>query len=174
MINEQSTKTELLAAIALPVHAIIGFATPLTNEQLNQVPYPNSWTAAQLMDHVTKSMSGMAQVTGQKGKPAGREPGEKIAELKKTFLDMTTKMQSPEEIVPGEGPFKKEESIAALNKALLDLTDNSEGIEVNELLEGLPFGPVTKLELLHFTLYHTARHSYQMKRICDKLSMTEK
>jgi hypothetical protein len=169
MINEQSTKTELLTATALPVETIIGFAKPLTDENFNRVPYQNSWTAAQLMDHVTKSISGMAQTIGQQGKPADRKPGEKIAELKKTFLDLTTKMESPDIILPGDGPFKKEDSIAVLRKALEDLNKNSEDINVNELMEDLPFGPVTKLELLHFTLYHTARHSYQMKRICGKL-----
>ena len=67
------------------------------------------------MDHVTKSISDMAEAIQQKGKPAQREIGEKIEELKKTFLDLTLKMQSPDFIIPGNGPFEKLETIEALN-----------------------------------------------------------
>jgi len=57
----------------------------------------------------------MAEAIQQKGKPAQREIGEKIEELKKTFLDLTLKMQSPDFIIPGNGPFEKLETIEALN-----------------------------------------------------------
>jgi hypothetical protein len=170
MVNEHSNKTELLAAVALPVSAISNLTTMLDETKFNTVPYEGSWTAGQLMDHVTKSIGGMAQAIQQHGKPTERNAGERIADLEKTFLDMDLKMQSPEFIMPGPGPFKKADAISALEHSLNSLNENAAGVDLNELLEGLPLGPITKLELLHFIVYHTTRHSYQMKKIYDALN----
>ena len=111
----------------------------------------------------------MAGVMLKEYKPAERDPGEKIAGLKKTFLDLSTKFKSPDFIVPKDGPYEKQAVMQELKSAFEHLRNNSVKANLNELVEGLPFGPVTKLELLHFVLYHTQRHLQQMKKIVEAL-----
>ena len=169
MITETSTKTELLTAIDEAVSQLNALISPLDENQVNSIPYEDSWTAGQLFRHVSKSIGGMAKAMQMEAKPAERDPGEKIAGLKKTFLDFSTKMKSPDFIVPEEGPYKKQAAMQELNKFLELLKENSGAANLNELVEGLPLGPITKLELLHFCLYHTQRHLQQMEKIADIL-----
>jgi hypothetical protein len=98
-------------------------------------------------------------------KPAGRDPKQLIIELKLTFLDITHSMVSPDFIVPDKKNFEKHTIIKELNQALSQLKESGETGDINGLVEGLPMGPVTKLEMLHFVLYHIQRHLIQMKKI---------
>ena len=103
-------------------------------------------------------------------KPAERYPGEKIAGLKKAFLNFSTKMKAPEFVVPEAGPYEKQAAMDELNNSLKVLKEDSGKANLNELVEGLPLGPTTKLELLHFCLYHTQRHLHQMEKIAEALN----
>ncbi len=170
MITETANKKELLTAIEEPVSHLLELMAPLSEAQVNKIPYKHSWTAAQLVRHVTKSIGGLGQAIGMPGKPADRDPGEKIAGLKKVFLDFSTKLQSPGFIVPEAGPYQKATLQKDLQEAVTALKDNAASTDPTELVEGLPLGPTTKLELLHFTVYHTTRHLNQLHRIVDALS----
>jgi hypothetical protein len=103
------------------------------------------------------------------GKPAERSADEKIPMFRKTFLDFSSKMKAPEFIVPEEKTYDKQTSIEALKNAFKQLKETADKADVNEMVEGLPMGTVTKLELLHFVLYHTQRHLHQLKKICEAL-----
>ena len=169
MTTATSGKEDILAAIEEAINKLVALATPLNEEQLNTVPYAGSWTAGQLLSHVTKSIHGMGGIIMKPTEPAQRDPGEKIAGLRDTFLDFSTKMQSPDFILPDPGPYEKEPTIQALTGAFDKMKAGSIPANLNELLTGLPFGEVTKLELLHFVLYHTQRHGEQMRRIVADL-----
>ena len=60
MIAENSTPEELIQEIDDVFQQFINMISMLDNNQINQVPFENSWTAAQLFNHVTKSTSGIA------------------------------------------------------------------------------------------------------------------
>jgi DinB superfamily len=169
MITETSGKTELLTAIDEPVSELQGLMSSLDENKINTIPYKDSWTAGQLFRHVTKSTNAMAKAMGMESKPAERDPGEKIPMLKKTFLDFSTKMKSPDFIVPEDGPYEKQAAIEGLNKSFGQLRESTNNANLNDMTEGLPLGAITKLEVLHFVLYHTQRHLHQMKKICDAL-----
>jgi len=77
-------------------------------------------------------------------------------------------MQSPEFIVPEKMRYSKQSLIKEFEAALSPLT-RIKNVNGNELITGLPLGPTTKLELLHFILYHIQRHLIQMKRITEAL-----
>ena len=171
MITETTDKSALCTAIGEAAAELIALSSALNEHTINAVPYENSWTAAQLLCHVTKSVNGMAQAMYMDGKPAERNPAEKIPQLKKTFLDFSIKMQSPEFIVPEDGPYKKQAVIHGLNGSVQQFKEATNKSDLNDLVEGLPLGPVTKLEILHFVLYHTQRHLQQMNRICDALKV---
>ncbi len=169
MITETSNKIVLLTAIDEAIAQLIGLMLPLDETQVNAVPYEDSWTPGQLFSHVTKSINGMAGAMLKESAPSERDPGEKILGLKNAFLDFSTKMKSPDFIIPDDGPYQKQACIDALKKSFELLKGNTCNANLNDLLQGLPIGEVTKLELLHFLLYHTQRHLNQMKKIADAL-----
>jgi hypothetical protein len=79
------------------------------------------------------------------------------------------KLTQPEFLVPEEQVYKKQSAIDELHNAFNVFRENVSGANVNELVEGLPLGPITKWEIIHFVLYHTQRHLHQMKNICEAL-----
>lgn len=173
MITETSAKDELFGAIDKAVSEMAGLIAALDEDQINFVPYKDSWTAGQLLRHVTKSTNGMGKAMGTKSKHAERDPGEKIPQLKKAFLDFSTKMKSPDFIIPEEGQYEKKTSINDINKSFEQFKDNTNKANLHDIVEGLPLGEITKLEILHFVLYHTQRHLHQLKKIYDVLKMKE-
>jgi phage-related protein len=173
MITDTLNKNELLTSIGEPVAQLIGLMSSLEESKINTVPYKDSWTAGQLLRHVTKSINGMAKAMHAKSKPAERDPGEKIPQLKKAFLDFANKMKSPDFIVPEEGPYEKQATIEELNRSFEHLKEGTTNADLTDMADNLPLGAITKLEILHFVLYHTQRHVHQMKKICDALKNKE-
>jgi phage-related protein len=169
MSSETVDKNELIAAIGSIVSELTDLMSSVENNKVNIIPYEGSWTAPQLLRHVTKSISGTAEAMPMDAKPTNRDPGERIEELKTVFLDFSQKMNSPEFIVPEEIIYDKQTSIDDLNKSFNQFKENTNNVNLSELVEGLPLGPISKLELIHFTLFHTQRHLYQMKEICNAL-----
>ena len=169
MTKEVLTKDELFTTIDDTVKQYVHLTSSLDENDINKIPYANSWTAGQLLRHVTKSTNGMAGAMLAPSKPAGRSSSEKVHHLRKTFLDFSQKMQSPEFIVPEDETYHPQTAIDAMLQSFEKLKENTNKANLDELLEGLPFGPTTKLELLHFVLYHTERHLHQMRRISAAL-----
>jgi hypothetical protein len=99
-------KDEILNRFDKTTDELIGLLTPLTQEQLNTVPFKNSWTAGQVGDHLIKSYDAAGVLNGNT-KAADRDPDEKAAEVSKLFLDFTIKMKSPKEILPTNDTINK-------------------------------------------------------------------
>lgn len=168
-ITEESNQHDILTAIDVIAMQMTGLILPLNDEQLNAVPYPKSWTAGQLLQHITKSVAAISTALHKDAKPADRDPKQRIIELKQTFLDITHTMTSPDFIVPDNKNFEKQSIIKELNRNLSQLKESVEKGDIYGLVEGLPMGSVTKLEMLHFVLYHIQRHLIQMKKITSAL-----
>lgn len=171
MATEIVDKNEIVTATNNVVSQLIELISSLDENDINTVPYEGSWTAAQLLRHVSKSIKGMAKALLIDAKPADRDPGQRIEELKKIFLDSSNKFQSPEFIVPEEEVYKKQYAIAELNNAFKEFEENTKNINLSELIESPVLGPITKWEIIHFVLYHTQRHLRQMQKICDVLKV---
>jgi len=167
MITEISGKEELLSAIDETVSQLLGLMSSLDEEKVNTPPYKDSWTAGQVFRHVAKSTNGLAKAMRRESNPAERYPGERIPELKKIFLDFSVKLKSPDFIIPEEGPYQKKFISEELIGSFGRLKENTNNANLTDIVNGLPFGQVTKLEMLHFVLYHTERHLHQMTKICE-------
>jgi hypothetical protein len=111
----------------------------------------------------------MTRAMHMDAKPAERDPGERIEQLKKIFLDFSKKLTQPDFIVPEDQIYEKQSSIEELNKSFTQFKENVNSANLNDLVEGLPLGSITKFEIIHFVLFHTQRHLHQMKKICDAL-----
>jgi len=168
-----TTKTldtnETLSATADVISELTDLMLSVEEAKVNTIPYDGSWTAPQLLRHVTKSINGMTKAMHMDAKPAERNPGERIEELKKIFLNFSKKLTQPDFIVPEELIYEKQSSIEELNKSFNRFKESAVNANLDDLVVGLPLGPITKLEIIHFVLYHTQRHLHQMKKICEAL-----
>ena len=124
MTTENSDINKILSATGEAVSQITDLMSSVDEKRINTIPYEDSWTAPQLLRHVTKSINGMAKALQMNAKPAERDPGERIEELKKVFLDFSKKMKSPEFIVPEDGTYEKQPTIDGLNKSFNQFKDN--------------------------------------------------
>lgn len=137
-----------------------------TNESIvNAVPFEGSWTAAQLVTHVTKSNRAIVQGMQMEGKATERNPREGVQKLKEMFLNFDTKFKSPEFIVPENKVYDKEMVVASLNKSIEQLKTERIKVDLIEMIHLPVLGEITKLELMYFVLYHTQRHIHQLKEI---------
>lgn len=125
----------------------------------------NSWTAAQVISHVTKSNNAIRQALNMEGNTAERNRDKRVPELKKMFLDFTVKFNSPEFIMPGLYHYEKDALISDLKKSIEQLEELRSKVNLSEIISLPAFGEITKFELLHFVLYHTQRHIHQFKNI---------
>lgn len=162
-------KTELLDEVDIAVSEMTEIMTLLDEKEVNEVPYKDSWTAGQTVRHVVKSTEGLAKAMAQDGNKATRDPFKNVEKLKNTFLDFSTKMRSPDFIVPEDVPYDKLDIIKQLGHAFQELKKSVDEEDLMVIVKGLPFGDVTKWELLHFVLFHTQRHLHQLKKIHEAL-----
>jgi hypothetical protein len=169
MTTETLNTNEILLATADAISELADLMSAVDNDKVNIIPYDGSWIAPQLLRHVTKSIDGMTKAMRMDAKPAERNPAERIGELKKIFLNFSNKLTQPDFIIPEEQIYEKQSSIEELNESFNQFKKSVSSANLDDLIQGLPFGPVTKLEIVHFVLYHTQRHLHQMKKICDAL-----
>lgn len=146
----------------------------VSEEQVNTVPFKDSWTPAQVARHVFKAEAGMMKALETPASETGRDAFAAVPELKHIFLDFTTKLKSPEMAVPEQKEYNKEELIRQLDGIATKLTEVIPHINNKELVTGLPAGDLTKGEIIHFLLYHTLRHIHQLEHIIETLSDTAK
>lgn len=169
MEPEILNQNQLLTGIDEAVDGLLELLEPLNGEEVNTVPFEGSWTPAQLFRHVTKSTNGVAYSLSKKTAPIARDPASKIAEIRKTFLDFSIKMESPEDIRPEDGPFDKLEAREKLLRSFARMKEALRGQDLNELVDDFPGDELSKLELLHFVLYHTQRHLHQLRGMVGKV-----
>ena len=162
-------KNEIFTATGEAISQLVDLMLKVDESKINTIPYEGSWTAPQLLTHVTKSINGMANTMLWDAKPAERDPGERIEQLKTIFLDFSSKLKSPDFIVPEEAIYERQPVIEKLNESFNGFQVKASSANLYDLVEGLPLGPITKLEIIHFVLFHTQRHLHQMKKICEAL-----
>ena len=169
METENLSIKELLSEISSAVAGLNTLMATVDAYKVNISPYDDSWTAPQLLNHVTKSINGMAKAMQTDSAPANRNPAKRVDELRKIFLDFSQKFQSPAFIVPDNRTYEPLRTINQLNEAFERFEESASTANLADLIEGLPFGAVTKLEIMYFTLFHTQRHLHQMEKICEAL-----
>jgi hypothetical protein len=141
-----------------------------SDDQINAIPFENSWTIGQLFEHVTKSNLGVAKMMLKPFPLTERNPEEFAEKFRSIFLSTDNRFDAPDFIVPGNGPFNKEKIVEDMNTSFSTFIENASHTNLNEETSGMPFGPATKLEVVYFVLYHSQRHLRQLTKICKELS----
>ncbi len=134
----------------------------------NQVPFEGSWTPAQVTQHILLSITGFANVLAGEVKDTDRPIDELIPKLKGIFLDFSTKLNSPDFIKPELKEYDQ-------NRHLTKVKSLREAIakEINDLdlsktclsFQMPTMGYLTRLEAIYFVIYHTQRHTHQLREI---------
>lgn len=143
-----------------------------TQGQFNRIPFEGSWTAAQVAEHLFKSESNIPKVLNGRSEETQRDPFQHVGLIRKVFLDYTTKMQSPEFILPSNEPKNSNEFIEGFKKTGHELTKLAATLDLNRTFTSFSFpqlGNLTGWELVCFAVCHSKRHIRQMKIIAEKL-----
>lgn len=140
--------------------------------EFNEVPFPGSWTAGQVGEHLLRSYGVIKTLYGNVI-PAKRQVNQKIQIIKDLFLDYTIKMESPEAILPSTENINKESLLTALESKI----SRFNGLIYTEDLSlictdySIPeYGSFTRLEWIYFTIYHTRRHLHQIGQIKSSIA----
>ncbi len=164
-----STNKKLFESLDDTSGQLLTLMSSLNETDINQIPFEDSWTAAQLASHITKSNKGIAQALEMEGTVCDRDPAEGAAKLKKMFLDFSVKYKSPEFILPTKNTYQKDLVTDELKASIERLISMRNAVNLSEIIEVPLFGATTKLELLYFVLYHTQRHLHQLQNIVQAL-----
>ena len=136
--------------------------------RLNIVPRSGSWTPGQLARHVILSASGFLQVLNGPSRPTDRPYDAGVEKLRATFLDFSTKMKSPDFVVPKAMDYDKArllDSLETIKSGLPPVFDTLDLTETCTAFELPRTDYLTRWEALHFVLYHTQRHLHQLRKM---------
>ncbi len=165
IMTENVNAKELFLSLDNTTSELIELISSFDETQINEIPSAGSWTAAQVAEHVTRSNIAIIRSLRKEGNSPGRAVDAGVEQLKKTFLDFDKKLRSPEFILPTQDIYQKRSVIDSLQTSISQLKDLSRAVNLFEMISHSLFGEVTKFELLHFVVYHTQRHIYQLKNI---------
>jgi hypothetical protein len=159
---------EIINELSAALDNTVALLESFTEEEMNKVPFKDSWTAAQVGRHIYKSLEGTDKLFSAPSEPANRPADQQAAQFKEMMGDMDNKMQSPEFIAPEDKAYDKQQLIQSLKdvkKTAIDASANNELENVPPLEDGHPLKGTTKLELVYFMAYHTQRHNHQIAKI---------
>ena len=152
---------------------LIHLLSRFSKDQFNQSPYPGSWTAGQVGEHLFKTFQ-IVKLLQRQSDPIGRAPDQKVAAIREVMLDFETRRQAPDAVVPSSETLDKEVLMNSLGKRIAEFRSL---IATTDLAEACPyfvlpqFGEFSKLEWVYFNLYHTQRHMEQLRKIADALGV---
>ncbi len=167
---------ELQSDINKTFKELLEIISSVQQDQINIVPFEGSWTAGQVAEHIILSASGFEEVMNGPVAETKRAPDELKEKIKASFLDFTTKMKSPDFIVPEYKNYEKDDLIKTLENLREKIIQAIETLDLTKtcLAFELPvLGFLTRLESIYFILYHTQRHIHQIKGIYQKIKETK-
>ncbi|SDD51040.1 DinB family protein [Pedobacter soli] len=145
-------------------------------KQVNEVPFAGSWTAGQLANHLIMANGGFVEVINGPTTETSKPADIMVESIKNDFLNFNIKFDSPEFIYPENRDYNQEELLIKLKQirnnvaeviTKLDLTKTCTAFE-------LPvYGFLTRLEAIYFIIYHTQRHTQQLKNIYSRLDTAD-
>ena len=169
-------KSRLISEVETTFNDLYDKLNSFSQQELNEVPFEGSWTAGQVAEHIFKSTGGLPVFfNGRTGK-IQRPFDMNVAQIDAIFLDFTTKMKSPEFILPTENFYRKEDLLKTAEIIRNEITELTRHHELSDLCLDFEFpgtGHLTKYEWLRFAFAHTKRHTWQIGNILSAIKKTE-
>jgi hypothetical protein len=166
------SKKEILTEVDNTITAFQQLISSFDEQQINKVPFEGSWTAGQVAQHIIMANGGFAEVLNGPVKNTEREADEMVKKIKHQFLDFTTRMKSPDFILPLNKEYHKDRLLKALEDIKISVSKAVDELDLSKtcLAFELPFyGHLTRLEAVYFVICHTQRHAHQLNGIKAKL-----
>jgi hypothetical protein len=166
-------KKEVVNELQKVTEDLIGILSPLTEQQLNIIPFSQSWTAGQVGDHLLKSYSSWTIFSGTTV-IANRSIDEFCKPLCEFFLNFDIKLTAePSDFnYPTNDYIKRETLLTNIRTTTEDIINFSNQNELEVLcldFEFPTFGHLTRFEWLCFHKTHTQRHIRQLINIINHL-----
>lgn len=155
------------------INDLIRLFGTLDEEQLNKVPFSQSWTAGQVGDHLLKSYQSWSVCNGATC-IASRPIDENCKPISKLFLDFDIKLTAePSDFnYPTSDYIKKAlllTNIQTTTDSIINFSNNNDLGFLCLTFEFPTFGYLTRFEWLHFHTVHTQRHIRQLQNIINHL-----
>ena len=163
------TSNEFLLEFEAATNAFLAQVAALSQTELNTVPFAGSWTAAQVIEHLCKSDEHMIKTLNGPVEPTNRPPDAGVPNLEAIFLDFSTKLPSPEFIIPSSQTFDKESIISTFRAGREQIGKAIQTLDLAPTCHLPILGNPTRLEIITFVIVHTQRHTNQVKKIAEKL-----
>lgn len=162
----------ILIELETTLNDLINQLSSFSEREFNQAPFENSWTAAQLGEHLRKSNFSVPLLLCGQTEFTDRAPDEKEVMLKNVFLDFSQKYVAREFNTPDQKDYQKDDlinSLSTLKEEIVSAAKSQDLARTCVSFEFPVFGYLTGLELVYLTIYHTQRHIQQLKNIQEKL-----
>lgn len=159
---------EVLIAIDETTQELLDTIQSFSQQEFNTIPFEGSWTPGQVAEHLYKSESGITRMFRGNTREANRPADQLAAQMRDIFMDFTTKMKSPESIVPTKDDKDRDDLYEKHKRNRVVLRQIISGADLNLILTdfALPkFGELTGFEWCTFLLAHSRRHIHQLKNI---------
>ena len=146
-----------------------------STEQLNKIPFPNSWTAGQVGDHLLKSY-GSWEIFKGATEFADRQYDKNCKTLSDLFLNFNIKLiaENSDAIYPSDGYIENENLISNIQTISDRIISFSSRNDLRVLcldFEFPTFEYMTRFEWLHFYAVHTQRRIKQLTKISNILNI---
>lgn len=170
MLKDILHKEDVLVSLEKTTSDLFQLLDRFDQQNINRIPFEDSWTAAQLADHITRSNLSITKALLLNGVAVNRDKGARIKELKEIFLDFDSKLKSPDFILPTKNSYDKTTVLGYLKQSIEKMLEVSKQTDMSVMINHPAFGDITKFEILHFVLYHTQRHINQLEKIFRVIS----
>jgi len=167
----ESIKKELYKEFKNRSTDLLNTLSSFSEEAFNAIPFEGSWTPAQVLEHLLKSLQGILKTLYGATTITERPPNEKVKAFKEVFLNFEIKMKSPESILPKSSlPLSKRSSLNDLERIITKFEVPIKDLNLAKTCTTIEFpglGEFTRLEWIYFTVFHMQRHTHQLKKIFE-------
>ncbi|NMH29621.1 DinB family protein [Flavobacterium silvaticum] len=160
-------RDELLSQIQ-PTFIQLREVSDALRDQFNRPPSYGGWTPGQAVRHIQMFTGGMVRLITSDSDEKREPENEKVKQLVSIFLDPDNKFDAPEFIVPENKAFDIERFHSYFADFSSQLQAATQGNDLSYICKGFEIpglGPMTRLEFVAFTVFHTQRHIRQLERM---------
>ncbi|WP_276483388.1 DinB family protein [Paraflavitalea pollutisoli] len=165
---------KLLQELDATGREVLAALSAFNNNNFNKVPFAGSWTGGQVAEHLLKSIEGIPSlITGNTAPTVGRAPDAEVKGIEDIFLDFDIKMQSPEFILPGDGPHDVKALLQTYRATIDSIAEKARTLDLSLSCMDFEFpqvGHLTRWEWISFGICHTVRHARQLRHIHQHLT----
>jgi hypothetical protein len=159
---------ETLKAFRETADAFIATLEGYDDNNFNAKPFVQSWSGAQVAQHIYLSVKGLPTLFAMKPDERKRDHTKNIGMLRSTFLNFDSKMEAPKFIIPEDIQYEKTKLISLLRQSFDAIANAINDSDLTEVVPGVEFpgvGALSRYEWAWFSVFHTQRHTRQAEEI---------